>query len=50
VAGFVKREVDPIDEMVFVGEDKPADIGNERCQQKALREHMRSIGERGYEP
>jgi hypothetical protein len=36
--------------MVFVGEDEPADIGNERCDQKALSEHMRSIGELGCEP
>jgi hypothetical protein len=50
VAGFVKREVDPINEVVFVGEDKPADIGDQCYDQKTLPEHRWSIGEAGYEP
>jgi hypothetical protein len=50
VAGFVKREIDPVDEVVLIGKDEPADIRDSGYDQKTPRQHMRSIGEPSYEP
>jgi hypothetical protein len=50
VSGFVEGEIDAIDEVVSIGEDKPTDVRDEGCNQETLREHERRIGELGYEP